>query len=332
MNKKSKIKSIIFIIFLLIIVLDIIIFILTGNEIITSSKKYLKKQEKLEINKTEATYEVVNDNGEEFDIVILIQNQLGIKNVKCPNGLELNANGKSNISIDYKIKQNQQYQFIISTKDNEETLILDSTNTNKIEIQEQSSQDYPIITDTGIKEPKKVINIQYNQEGKNYYSLDEGQTWNEYKNELDIYNNKLIKAKTIKDGYISQIVSKNIEINIPKDALSYKAYDGNVDTNDYMGSKSERKILVDSSMYNKSIYLTAQENSLSAGSTGKPNGYTCYLSAFLKDGTQNILYVTPKQNASYTRKEIIIPESTEYLLFNTGAQPPVRWSIEELEL
>ena len=119
----------------------------------------------------EATYEIVSSEGTKNNIVVSIKCSGKIQKIICPNGKVIEGNNKSTISIDYVVENEKQYEFIIQVQDKEEKFILDTNKNNNIVISELSSYAYPILTEDGIKSGK-TINIEYNQNSNNYYSLD----------------------------------------------------------------------------------------------------------------------------------------------------------------
>ena len=181
--------------------------------------------------KTEATYEITSNDGTKYNILISIKNLSGLQRITCPNGRIIEGNNKINISIDYEIENNNQYEFIIQTKDNKEIFILDTNEINNITISETTSYAYPIITRDGV-EIGKNINIEYPENQSKYYSFDDGNTWIEYPDDgIKFTKEGIIKAKTIQDNRITQIVSENITLELATDAITSEAYDGNHETN-----------------------------------------------------------------------------------------------------
>ena len=94
----------------------------------------------------------------------------------------------------------------------------------------EGSNGYPIIKRTKIEIEKTLVTIKYDAKPglEHYYSLDNGNTWNIYKQPFEIQEPQTIKAKTEKNGKILSQTSK--EITMPDDALAKVAYDGNEGT------------------------------------------------------------------------------------------------------
>lgn len=179
------------------------------------------------IYKTEATYEIIEELDNQLSVKILIKNDNGIEQIIYPNGNIFNTDGKKLVSINYVCEKNMEYQFKVKINDKEEIYTLNTMDTIKID--ENTSYAYPIITKYGV-EIGKSVNIDYIQGGENYYSLDDGKTWKKYEGSIKLYEAKNIKAKSVIDSKITQIVTKNITLELAEDSMGIEAYDNSLST------------------------------------------------------------------------------------------------------
>ena len=109
--------------------------------------------------------------------------------------------------------------------------------------------EYPILKDTGI-ESAGTVRIKYADDSfyKNYYSLDEGKSWQEYTGPFVTGKNMVVYAKSVNTITGAEAInSKEVVIN-PK-AIGPDAYDGSLTTYDDAGTidKGYKYMLVDSS-------------------------------------------------------------------------------------
>lgn len=147
------------------------------------------------VDKTQAIYEIKTIDDGDINITIVFKNLYGIKRVKCPNGNIIDTNNKKQIGVDYKIKENSIYEFIVVTENSEDIMTLNSNYINQIEINETTAYAYPVITKNGV-EIGKNVSINYTSEGDdNLYSMDDGKTWQKYTGKIKINNECTIKAK-----------------------------------------------------------------------------------------------------------------------------------------
>ena len=203
---------------------------------------------------TEAIYEIISTEGDKKNIIIKIKNNAGINRIIMPNNNNILCHNKDEVSIDYKIKTGEKYEFKIDINNGkEESWNLDSTEIDNITINQNDSYSYPNITDKGIK-IKKEISISYTENNNNFYTLDNGKTWSRYEKSINVYQEGEIKAKSLKKYKITPIISEKIILQLSSDALETKCYNDNV--NDYGCAGTTQYLLVDKSMYNKKIIVS----------------------------------------------------------------------------
>ena len=178
-------------------------------------------------SETEGTYTVTSAEGNKYNVLIKISNSNGIKSIEKPDGNVISVDNNE-IEFEYQIEKDSTYTFVIKTNKNEKELTLDSSKINEIEIIDEASSVYPIISLYGVSDGA-TVNINYYQNENNYYSIDNGSTWFEYTNSIIIGQGN-IKAKSIETDKITQIVSKDINLHLASDALGTEAYDNNINT------------------------------------------------------------------------------------------------------
>lgn len=188
------------------------------SEILRNRINEAKKEEM--VVQTKAQYQIMSSSGENYEIVITIENQNGIETITS-EGFTIECKGKNKIALDKKMKEGEEYKVKIkAVGEEEEEYVLIAT--SKI----------PIITisnmDTTGDGTTKTIKIEYPniEKFKNYYSLDDGITWQEHSeatNSLEInaveLDNKTINAKVeVKEGKTIQNVAE-VQAIIVSDSL-----------------------------------------------------------------------------------------------------------------
>ena len=139
---------------------------------------------------TKAYYKVMSVNGENLNILLTIENPNGIEKITGED-IDIQGNGKEKIAIDRTIKEGEKYQLSlkIAGKEKEElyTLVA-STKPDIIITNENTLGDGTA----------KTIQIQYpaNENLINYYSIDGGDTWYEYNEEIQITTTEDKKLET----------------------------------------------------------------------------------------------------------------------------------------
>lgn len=188
-------------------------------------------------------------------------------------------------SFQYEATENKKYTFVAKGSNGRMTIAsIDITNVKETAQTPiiESKYGYPILKETGI-ELDGTTTITYDtKEGfENYYSLDNGTTWNKYQGPFSIASAGTIQAKTIKNNVILAQASQTI--TTPTDALTYEAYDRDSSTYCNIASHLTKKILVDPSMRSKNIRLVIQHSYASSESRGGS------VIERLEDGTTNTL-------------------------------------------
>lgn len=299
---KIKKNKIIISIILLIIIMFIItcIFVMKNVTIFKEQISELKKEDLSE--KIDSEYRVtLKEDDTNYKILIKFTSNVDIKKISCPNDNQIFVN-KKEIAIDYDIQKDNIYQFKIDFGDNEKILKLDSSKINATVIDSNESYAYPIITKSEV-EVGKEVEIIYNNDKENYYSMDEGKTWEKYNGKIPLKKEKIVQAKSIVEGEIPQIVEKYIKFELAEDALGLNACDSSDDTFEYCAFK---KIKIDDSIVGDYIALKLD----------CPAYNHIYCNFYREDGTfLETAFYWHTQNGIY-EDSILVPEGAKWIAFD----------------
>lgn len=183
-------------------------------------------------NDIEFSYQLVSYENNKFKIIITITEETnGLRSIKYPDGTIQNCNGEKLIEINYEVEEGIDYIFI-------------ATNSNGIEKNEvinlikpakpaspELNLNYPTLTLTGVISSKVEINFDSREEFLNYYSLDNGKTWNLYTEPIET-NTSVIKAKSVHKKCQDIFEEADITVNIPVDTITKNSFDCNLETSD----------------------------------------------------------------------------------------------------
>lgn len=296
---------------MIIIILILLIIILSIFFYLKLNKKSIKKINGVtsaESNEVEATYQINEINNSFINITILFESNLeNIEYIVTPVENKIYSN-KKKIAIDYNIEDGLEYVFKVKNENGEEesfTLIGDKN--AKPEIIQNESYSYPTLFDTGV-EIGKYVTVDYGSNTDNYYSLDNGETWNKYNDKIKIKNEGNLLAKSKVKNKINKISKKYININLANDSIPKEVYDDDISTGmiGWYVQQEYGRINIDSSMWGKDalMYVYTHWN------TG-----TLYTYIYDKNG--KILNSTTNSAPSnqYWWKTVNIPLDTSYIIF-----------------
>lgn len=305
-----KNKKIVLIIVVIIILLLMIVGLLALDDnglvknVRLTKEEYNERQGKEGLSKMYSTYEIVEENENMGNAIIEFNSELGIQYIKYPKDYEfiLQCNGKKNIAIDYNVEDEKEYIFKVKEIDKEEQEYILNVKIDS-QINEYQESKYFVIKSEGIELTRNVnIDYQYKDECKNYYSLDNGETWEEYKGELKFKEYETnIKLKSETDqNIITKKENKDISIELEKDALRLTEDNGKFSARISNGAQwSSKFILVDSSAIGKEFKFSMSPLSLAYGMTA--------IGRF-KDIDDNIL--EQEYKTVYSKEfSVIIPEN-----------------------
>lgn len=212
-----------------------------GNKLVSIDTYTFEVDEKLNVigianedvnQKTETTYEIKSKDGDTMQVMVEIKNINGIEKVITPEGKEIvPQTDKKQIAIDYKIISGENYTFKVKISGSKEikSYILKADINAKPEIEQNESYAYPCITKYGV-ETNKIVKIDYGDNINNYYSIDNGQTWNKYDESFGIVKECNIIAKSVIEGEITRKDKKEIKFELAGELLGPEAYDENENT------------------------------------------------------------------------------------------------------
>lgn len=111
---------------------------------------------------------------------------------------------------------------------------------------------YPKLYWNGVKLHTKIdITYEENEELQNYYSLDDGNTWNIYNGTIETINVDKVKAKSVKKSGVEASESKEVDAN--PGFIGKKSYDGDLATDFYVWYPNTALMEVDESAWNETF-------------------------------------------------------------------------------
>lgn len=190
MKKGSSKEKIIRVSIILISIL--LIFMLCKTNMLKVARNRINNTKQQEIT-TEVKGEVTTVNKESLNILITIENINGIERITGED-ITLECKGKEKVALDRTIENGKVYQISVKLvgKETEEEYTIAAERLPNIVLAN---------SDTTGDGSTKTVKIEYNtneEYSKNYYSLDDGATWQEYTEELNILeeDNKTITGKS----------------------------------------------------------------------------------------------------------------------------------------
>ncbi len=143
-----------------------------------------------------------------------------------------------------------------------------------------SNSGYPILTNYGINlDALTSISYDARTDIDNYFSIDNGTTWEKYTGTFDFVTGTII-AKSVKRGTgLEVVVTKTIAM--PSDAIGISAYDGNDSSYYETWNKTIKYMLIDSSMQGQKVRLYIY----TAGTNNSLSGYD-YVKFYDAEGTE----------------------------------------------
>ncbi len=169
-----------------------------------------------------------------------------------------------------------------------------------------STAGYPILTEYGVKLGQdNYIEYDKRDDITNYYSVDNGKTWEIYMGTFEIKSGTIM-AKSVKND-TGLTVTSSKSVSMPSDALGPDAYDENKTTSVYIPMHSQRVMYVDESMQGKNMYVNIKSYDHGAYYT------------FIKFYNQsNGLLKTLQYGTTTLNGKIEIPQGTKYIVFSAN--------------
>ncbi len=226
----KKIKLYKYVIFVVILILLLCTFAAVG--IISTVQN--KQTEKL--NKKELFSYIVYDNQDEKNIktLVTINSENGIEYIECSDGDKIYGNNKNSITIDYKVKKNENNIFKIKEVEKEtkeENIFVDDEYIEKNVI---SNNVYNISSDYKMLEVKKNIALE---NFKCYIKIGENGKWVEHEGMFVIYDfyvtqkhlinedNSITVYEKVCDDYENEvIISSKYNINVDAKEILIGSY------------------------------------------------------------------------------------------------------------
>ncbi len=234
---------------------------------------------------TKTKYEIMADNNGTYEILITIENKSGIEKI-TGSDIAFECKGREKVAIDRTLNDGEAYQIKVKLvgKEKEELHTLVASKKPNIIVSN---------IDTLGDGTTKTINIEYpnNENLINYYSLDDGATWKEYTQELNILesDNKTIAAKSEwKEGKTIENTEEKISLVVSDSLLS-------ASKNAIMKNDTHYRIAVKDEEYNVHTYIEDGDvivnNTKMYGDVndvGTANGYAKYMVLVKINGNLNV--------------------------------------------
>ena len=174
------------------ILLFLLILVIFKNPIIQWIDKRISESKLPSSIETTAYYEIISQKDDTFQILLNIENQKGIDQIVAQD-ITLKCNGKTKIALDRTLKENESYQLKIK--------LVGETTEELYTLVAYKVPDFKITNeDTFSDGTTTTLEIQYanNENLINYYSFDQGKTWQVYTAPINIptINDYVIVAKS----------------------------------------------------------------------------------------------------------------------------------------
>ena len=180
-----------------------------------------------------------------------------------------------------------------------------------------SNASYPLLTEYGVTfDDSTIINYDNRNDIDNYYSIDNGTTWQKYTGTFNMTSGTVI-AKSVKKSSGLEC-TKTATIEMPKDAITSEAYDNKSNTN--IAGNFNGYMNVDSSMWNKNVYIYA-------------SGYTSMYKDFYRNASIKIKFLSSagkelwnmsvtstNQKSAYINGSYKIPTDTTRIYYSGYAE------------
>ena len=159
----------------------------------------------------------------------------------------------------------------------------------------------------------KYVYIDYGENTDNYYSVDNGNTWLKYNDEIKIKESRNLKAKSLIQGKITKEAEKYIQINLENDTMGTRAYNGNESDGEEVPFREIRYIEVSPEVIGDKIQLKAWIH-------GTTRVDLVYADENKEEQSSINLHWESNLNSETIDRKFDIPEGTKYigLRYTTG--------------
>ena len=179
-NKKVKVIS------LVLVMLCVVVLLIFNSSMTNSIGTRLKEIIGASSIETKIDYEIKELIGNKLEIYVIVKNEKGIENVTLNNDFEINCSSRKKIAFDRELEEGDilNIDVKLAGESNEENYTLIATTKPKIKL---------VNRDALGDETRKIVQVEYSKENekvKNYYSLDNKETWIEYTKEIELENSQ----------------------------------------------------------------------------------------------------------------------------------------------
>lgn len=217
-------------------------------------------------------------------------------------------------------EDNKTITIYAKKEDNAKNKIIISKQTTELDLDMPSNpiititkvDDYATLKEDGVKlYNESTIQFDNRDDIKNYYSLDNGNSWTEYTSDISSDTNRYIYAKSVKNNSgLENVVKKAVEPSAD-DAIKMAAYDG--DPNTYHQIKEYidigNYINIDESVCNKKVNLQVYMR------RGWSDREFVWANFVKKDDTESSLFWFGNFNEHWINGDYDIPADAKSLFF-----------------
>lgn len=239
--------------------------------------------------------EVRRENGEEVKVFITIENKNGIEKVIISN-TTLECKGKEKIALDRTFKKGELYPVKVELEgDKEEEFTLIAETVPNIVVENM---------DTFGDGTTKTLSIEYpeNENLINMYSLDDGQTWQEYKGEFDVMEDEnktiaakcVIKEEKIKGKVVYKILGEEVSV-VVSDSLLSAAKNAPIIKNNahYRIEVKDEEYNVHAYVENEDVVVNNYKAYGNANDVATANAYAKYMVLVKVNGNLTVMLIQP---------------------------------------
>lgn len=266
-----------------------------------------------ETNEIEFTYQLISYENNKIKVSIKVADENnGIIAIEFPDSTKTQYKGQKEVELEYEMEEGVTYRFVAENSNGvkkEEQVNLTKPNEPQIN---DINLKYPLLTTTGIQEPK--IEIKYDERADfiNYYSIDEGQTWHLYTGPINVTSNLSAKSEHKKCSEI--VVQKRLSTENLENLIGAEAYDGDVNTSCVLNSypkKGNYYIEIDSEAIGKELFFNVSNVYYSSGGNGASID-------FVDENYELVKNVVTLSNggSSFSKRGIQVPQNSKYLKFS----------------
>jgi len=200
-----------YILIVTLVLLFVFFLLMYQNKVTEWIKQKIEEVKMASTEDTTINYEIISEENGSLQTLIIIENSNGIDKI-ITQDMTLNCNGKTKVAMDRELQKNECVQLRVQLVNGETSELFTL----------MKASDFNVIKED---ETTTTLEIEYadNENLINYYSLDQGETWQIYTEPLNIptINNYVILARTeAKEGKIIQITESSYPYIVADSLLS----------------------------------------------------------------------------------------------------------------